>query len=139
MLSRDPIARTGAAQCSSNGCCTVHTSATHTPFIGTTHYIRSNKTYIFLLWNTNYAVQRRRYFLFGTEDSMVLLIQAPHLLIDGTFTTSPKQLVIFHGLFDDGWRIPLAYDLLPGKTTAHNETLLLRITNFGVEPQSVMF
>ena len=64
-----------------------------------------------------------------------------HLLLDGTFKTAPNlftQLVTIHGLFDDGWRMPLAYGLLPGKTQHHYEALLAEIASFGVEPQSVM-
>ena len=72
---------------------------------------------------------------------MEILCQAPHLIIDGTFGTSPNlftQLVTIHGLFDDGWRMPLAYGLLPGKTQQHYEALLLEVASFGVQPQSVM-
>ena len=64
-----------------------------------------------------------------------------HLLLDGTFKTAPNlftQLVTIHGLFDDGWRMPLAYGLLPGKTQHHYEALLAEIASFRVEPQSVM-
>ena len=68
------------------------------------------------------------------------LAEAPHLVIDGTFSTSPNlftQLVIVHGLYPDGWRIPLAFGLLPGKTQAHYEALLHEIFAFGVNPESV--
>ena len=55
-------------------------------------------------------------------DNLDLLAQAPHLVIDGTFSTSPNlitQMVTVHGLYPDGWSIPLTYGLLPGKTEAH--------------------
>ena len=59
-----------------------------------------------------------------------------------TFQTAPNlftQLVTIHGLFDDGWRMPLAYGLLPGKTQHHYEALLAEIVSVGVEPmESVM-
>ena len=104
-------------------------------------YIRTNKGETFLLWDSTYSTERRRSFLFGTVDNLDALQLAPHLLLDGTFKTAPNlftQLVTIHGLFDDGWRMPLAYGLLPGKTQHHYEALLAEIASFGVEPQSVM-
>jgi len=66
-----------------------------------------------------YSAERRRSFLFGTVENMDRLA---HLVINGTFSTSPNlftQLVTIHGLYPEGWRIPLAFGLLPGKTQAH--------------------
>ena len=105
----------------------------------TPDYIRTNKGETFLLWDSTYSAERRRSFLFGTVDNMDLLSQAPHLVIDGTFSTSPNlftQMVTIHGLYPDGWRIPLAYGFLPSKTQAHYEALL--DAAFGVDPQSVL-
>ena len=48
----------------------------------------------------------------GTVENMDRLAEAFHLVIDGTFSTSPNlftQLVTVHGLYPDGWRIPLAF------------------------------
>ena len=76
--------------------------------------------------------------MFGTVENMDRLAEAPHLVIDGTFSTSLNlftQLVTVHGLYPDGWRIPLAFGLLPGKTQAHYEALLDELSGFGVNPE----
>ena len=55
--------------------------------------------------------------------------------------TSPNlftQLVIVHGLYPDGWRIPLAFGLLPGKTQAHYKVFLDELSAFGVNPESIL-
>ena len=102
------------------------------------HQHQNQQRETFLLWDSSYSTERRRSFLFGTVDNLDALQLAPHLLLDGTFKTSPNlftQLVTIHGLFDDGWRMPLAYGLLPGKTQHHYEALLAEIASFGVEHQ----
>ena len=48
------------------------------------------------------------------------------------------QLVIVHGLYHDGWRISLAFGLLPGKTQAHYKVFLDEPSTFGVTPESVL-
>ena len=61
-----------------------------------------------LLWDSTYSAERRRSFLFGTIDNVDMLATAEHLIIDGTFKTSPNlftQLFTVHGVWDDGWRI----------------------------------
>ena len=72
-----------------------------------------------LLWDSEYSTNLRRSFLFGTQDNLSALAASSHLVIDGTFKVAPSmftQLLTVHGLLDDGWRIPCAYGLLPGKT-----------------------
>ena len=66
-----------------------------------------------LLWDSGYAAERRRSFLFGTPTNTTTLMDADHLVIDGTFQS---QMVGIHGIFDSAWHIPLAYGLLPGTT-----------------------
>ena len=88
-----------------------------TNLVLTPDYIRTNDGETFLLWDSTYSAER-------TVDR---LAEAPHLVIDGTFCTSPNlftQLVTVHGLYPDGLRIPLAFGLLPGKTQAQYEALL---------------
>ena len=58
-----------------------------------------------MLCVSTYSAERRKYFLFGTVENMDRLAEAPHLVIDGTFSTSPNlfiQLVIVHGLYPNG-------------------------------------
>ena len=58
---------------------------------------------------------------------MGILSASHNLVIDGTFKSSPNlftQLLTVHALLDDGWRIPCAYGLLPGKTTVLYQNLL---------------
>ena len=107
----------------------------------TPDYIRTNNGETFLLWDYTYSAERRRSFLFGTVENMDRLPEAPHLVIDGIFSTSHNlfaQLLTVHGLYPDGWRIPLAFGLLPGKTQAHYEALLDELSAFGVNPESVL-
>ncbi|XP_063693709.1 uncharacterized protein LOC134825463 [Bolinopsis microptera] len=56
----------------------------------TPDYIRTNSGETFLLWDSTYSAERRRSFLFGTVENMDRLAEAPHLVIDGTFSTSPN-------------------------------------------------
>ena len=76
-----------------------------------------------------------------TVENMDSLAEAPHLVIGCTFCTSPNlftQLVIVHGMYPDGWRIPLAFGLPPGKTQAHYKVFLDELSAFGVNPESVL-
>ena len=67
-----------------------HTVAPHSleHLFLTPDYIRTNKGGTLLIWDST-SVERRLSFLFGTVDNLDLLAQAPHLVIDGTFSTSP--------------------------------------------------
>ena len=60
--------------------------------VQTPYYIRTNKRDTFLIWDSTYTVEGSRSFLFGTVDNFNLL--APHLVIDGTFSTSPNLFKI---------------------------------------------
>ena len=49
------------------------------------------------------------------------------------------QLLTVHGLLDDGWRIPFAYGLLPGKTQVLYTKLLEQLDTFGpFQPDTVL-
>ena len=67
---------------------------------------------------------------------------AEHWVIDGTFKSAPHlftQLFTVHGLFPDGWHLPLFYGLLPGKTTTLYRNLLQEIDSYGdYQPQSIL-
>ena len=95
-----------------------------------------------LLWDSGYTAERRRSFLFGTPTNTTTLMDADHLVIDGTFKSAPQlmtQMVGIHGIFDSGWHIPLAYGLLPGKTQSLYSSLLENLDTFGpYDPQSVL-
>jgi len=72
-----------------------------------------------MLWDSGYTVERRRSFMFGSIDSVNVISDCDHLMLDGTFSSSPQlfqQLLTIHGWWDSGWHIPLVYGLLPGKT-----------------------
>ena len=56
----------------------------------TPDYIRTNNGETLLLWDSTYSAERRRSFLFGTVENMDRLPEAPHLVIDGIFSTSPN-------------------------------------------------
>ncbi|KAL5259245.1 hypothetical protein ACHWQZ_G009636 [Mnemiopsis leidyi] len=64
------------------------------------------------------------------------------LIMDGTFKSAPNlftQLFTIHGLFPDGWRLPLFYGLLPGKTTTLYRNLLEELDSWGpYQPQSIL-
>ena len=82
-------------------------------------YLRTASGDNLLIWDSGYSTDLRRSFLFATEDNLNLLQSSTNIVIDGTFKTSPNlftQLLTVHALYDNGWRIPSAYGLLPGKT-----------------------
>ena len=73
-------------------------------------YVRANSGEPLLLWDSGFSAQTRRSFLFGTPDNTTALHDAEHLILDGTFKSSPSlftQLFTVHGLFDDGWHLPV--------------------------------
>ena len=47
-------------------------------------------------------------------------------------------MVTVHGVFRDGWNIPLLFALLPGKTQTHYEELFQIISDFGIKPSSAL-
>ena len=61
---------------------------------------------------------------------------------DGTFKSAPNlftQLFTIHGLFPDGYRLPLFYGLLPGKTTTLYKNLFEEIDFWGpYQPFSIL-
>ena len=71
-----------------------------------------------------------------------MLNSSSHLIVDGTFKTSPNlftQLLTMHALLDDGWRIPAAYGLLPGKTEVLYTKLLEQLDECAsMNPESVL-
>ena len=53
-------------------------------------YIGTNKGETFLLWDPTYSPTLRRSLLFGTVDNLDIVAQAPNIIIDGTFSSTPK-------------------------------------------------
>lgn len=71
------------------------------------HLLKSRAGDDMLLWDSGYTPELRRSLLFGTKSDVDMLHLSDHLLIDGTFKSSPDmftQLVVTHGLMEDGWR-----------------------------------
>jgi hypothetical protein len=106
-------------------------------------YIRSSSGEPLLLWDSGYTLECRRSFLFGTPQNTSTLLDADHLIVDGTFKSSPQlmtQMVGIHGLFESGWHMPLAYGLLPGKTQTLYTSLFEELDSFGrpYDPQSIL-
>lgn len=104
-------------------------------------YITSNSGESLLLWDSGYTPQHRRSILLGTPHNMSSMGDAEHLVMDGTFKSSPNlfyQLFTVHGLFPDGWHYPLCYGLLPGKTTTLYTNIFTEIDSYGpFQPQSI--
>ena len=96
---------------------------------------------LLLLWDSGFPTQTRSSFFFGTPSNTAALRDAEHLVVDGTWKSSPSlftQLFTVHGIFDDGWNIPLAYGLFPGKTTSLYTNILENLDSFGpFSPKSV--
>lgn len=70
------------------------------------------------------------------------MVDAEHWIADGTFKSAPNlftQLFTVHGLFPDGWHLPLFYGLLPGKMTTLYKNLFeeLRTRDLGTLPAAV--
>ena len=104
-------------------------------------YIKFTKGDCFLLWDSTFRNDLRRSLMFGTPENINILATADHVIIDGTFKTSPQlfhQMVTVHGIFRDGWNIPLLFALLPGKTQTHYEELFQKISDFGIKPSCVL-
>ena len=105
-------------------------------------YLHTSSGETLLLWDSGYTIEKRRSFLFGTPQNTSSLLGADHLIIDGTFKSSPKmftQMVGIHGIFEGGYHMPLAYGLLPGKTQTLYTDLFEALDDFGsYEPQSVL-
>ena len=95
-----------------------------------------------LLWDSGWTIERRRSFMFGTPQNTSCLIDADHIIIDGTFKSAPQlmtQMLGIHGLFNSGWHMPLVYGLLPGKTEALYSALFNELDTFGpYDPQSIL-
>ena len=104
-------------------------------------YIRANSGDLLMLWDSGFSAQTRRSFLFGTLPNVDALQDADHWIMDGTFKSAPKyftQMFTLHGLFPDGWHMPLTYGLLPGKTTTLYKNLFEEIDSYGpFQPQSI--
>ena len=67
-------------------------------------------------------------------DNIDTLSKADHFLIDGTFKSAPNmftQMLVVHGLLSDGWHMPLAYGLVPGKTQTLYINLLEELDAYG--------
>ena len=63
-------------------------------------YIHSSSGESLLLWDSGYTAERQRSFLFGTPANTSTLMEADHLVIDGTFKSAPQlmtQMVGFTG------------------------------------------
>ena len=53
-------------------------------------YITANSGEALMLWDSGYTLQRRRSFLLGTPHNMGDMTDAEHLIMDGTFKSSPN-------------------------------------------------
>ena len=105
------------------------------------NYIKTMKEDCFLLWDSTFRNDLRRSLMFGSPENINILATADHVIIDGTFKTSPQlfhQMVTVHGIFRDIWNIPLLFALLRGKTQTHYEELFQKISDFGIKPSSVL-
>ena len=60
-------------------------------------YTHSSSGETLLLWDSSYTTELRRSFLFGTPTNTRTLLEAGHLIIDGTFKSAP-QLFTFEKL-----------------------------------------
>ena len=105
------------------------------------NYTHSSSGETLLLWDSSYTSELRRSFLFGTPTITRTLLEAGHIIIDGTFKSAPQlftEMVGIHGIFDGGWHIPLAYGLLPGRTNSLYTALFEALDRFGpYNPRSV--
>lgn len=105
-------------------------------------YVKSHSGDALLMWDSGWDIQTRRSLIFATPGNIDAMTDAEHLIIDGTFKSAPKhftQLFTLHGLFPDGWHLPLYYSLLPGKTTTLYRNVLEQIDLTGpYQPQSVL-
>lgn len=105
-------------------------------------YITSHRKEYMLLWDSEYTPELRRSFLFGTSTNMETLAKADHLIIDFTFKSSPnltKQMGAIHALFNDGWHIPLAFGVLPGKTQTLYTNLFREVADWAdIDPQTIL-
>ena len=105
-------------------------------------YLRAATGDNLLLWDSGYTPSLRRSFLLGTADNINVLSSCDNLIIDGTFKVAPHlftQLLTVHGLTTDGYRLPLAYGLLPGKRQEMYYNLLNELdTNGPFQPLTVL-
>ncbi|XP_063682933.1 uncharacterized protein LOC134817602 [Bolinopsis microptera] len=106
------------------------------------NYLTSPGGDTMLLWDSSYDTDTRRSILLGTADNINIIYQSDHLVVDGTFKTSPDlftQLFTVHALHPTGWRIPAVFGLLPGKRTIMYENILNELDSYGpFYPQSVL-
>ena len=98
-----------------------------------------------LLYDSGYTPEKRRSFMFVSQHNISVLSEAPHIMMDATFSSSPNlfaQLFTVHGLYDSGWHMPLVYGLLPGKTQVLYTDFLAALDHLfpsaTFEPQSVL-
>ena len=105
-------------------------------------YLRTHDGSNLLLWDSGYSTNLRRSYLFGTDDNISILQSSQNLVIDGTFKTAPNlftQLLTVHSILDDGWRIPCAYGLLPGKREVLYSNLLQQLDDIAdISPDTVL-
>ena len=108
------------------------------------NYILSTDNEPMMLWDSGWDERTRRSFLWGTPKNADHMVDAEHWVVDGTFKSAPNlfhQLFTVHGLFPDGWHLPLFYGLLPGKTTTLYRNLFEEIDTWasgGYQPQSIL-
>ena len=99
------------------------------------NYILSSNNECMLLWDSGYSTQTRRSLLWGTPTNAAAA-NAEHLIADGTLNHF-LQLFTIHGLFPDGWHLPLFYGLIPGKRTTLYRNLIEEVDTWGpFQPQS---
>ena len=95
-----------------------------------------------MLWDSGYHETTRRSFLWGTECNAEAIVDSDNWIMDGTFKSAPNlftQLFTIHGLFPDGYRLPLFYGLLPGKTTTLYKNLFEEVDSWGpYQPSSIL-
>ena len=105
-------------------------------------YVISHNNKCMMLWDSGYHETIRRSFLWGTECNAEAIVDSDNWIMNGTFKSAPNlftQLFTIHGLFPDGYRLPLFYGLLPGKTTTLYKNLFEEVDSWGpYQPSSIL-
>ena len=86
-----------------------------------------------LLWDYGYSPSFRRSLPFETMDNISTLKACSNLIIDDAFKVAPNlfsQLLTAHDVTPDSYRMPLVYELLPGKRQTHYFNLLTELNRY---------
>jgi hypothetical protein len=66
----------------------------------TQEYTHASSDEPLLLWDSGHTAERRRSFLFRTPTNTSTLMDADHLVIDGTFKSAPQLMTQMVGIID---------------------------------------